>query len=358
MAFGIPKLIEVKYDSAAVQNMQTLLKAAPFPNQAPIDAAAPWKLGIDYAYLKSLKERFETEWDYGIFSRKDAVPIILLHGWPGTFFDFHKVIEPLVNPSSNNLPAFDVVVPSLPGYFLSTLPRRDGWSIVDIARLFNGLMTSVLGYTTYTGQGGDWGSFTLRVMGTLFPESLKAMHFNMFRTPPVPGIDPSSFSTTEKRLLARREEFAKNGTGYSMIQSTKPFTIGLAIASSPVAILTYIGEKIYSWSDPDLVDQQDILDTVALYFLSGCFATSVVIYNQAKERPELSIPGKWLLENKFGFSAFPFEIGGSSKAEIANIGPLVYYKEHSRGGHFPALDCPEEYVEDLREFFGEHWSQL
>ncbi|KAH8107521.1 alpha/beta-hydrolase [Phellopilus nigrolimitatus] len=389
MTFGIPKSVEVKYDLAVVQNMLTLLKAAPFPDRAPIDAATPWELGIDYAYLKSLKTRFETEWDYSALEKKigrfdnylvhyehegdsldlhyvhvksprsDAIPIILLHGWPGTFFDFHKVVEPLVNPPNNNLPAFHVVIPSLPGYFLSTLPRRDGWGISDTAGVFNGLMTSVLGYATYSGQGGDWGSMILRVMGSLFPESLTAMHFNMFIAPSVPGVDPSNYSATEKRSLQRRAEFFKSGMGYFALQNTKPFTIGLAIASSPLAVLTYIGEKIYAWSDPGLVDQQDILDTVALYFLSGSFATSVVIYNQSnKERPGLSISGKWPLKNKFGYSAFPFELGGPPKIDIAAIGPLVYHKEHSKGGHFPALDCPKEYVEDLQEFLGEHWSRL
>ncbi|KAH8111358.1 alpha/beta-hydrolase [Phellopilus nigrolimitatus] len=372
MAFGIPKSVEVKYEPAVVQNMLTLLKAAPFPDKAPIDTTTPLKTHLetewDYIALEKKIARFDNylvHYEHGGDSldlhyvhvkspRSDAIPIILLHGWPGTFFDFHKVVEPLVNPPNSNLPAFHVVIPSLPGYFLSTLPRRDGWSIADTARVFNGLMTSVLGYATYAGQGGDWGSMILRVMGSLFPESLTAMHFNMFIAPSVPGIDPSSYSETDRRSKARLNEFRRNGMGYSAIQNTKPFTIGLAIASSPLAVLTYIGEKIYSWSDPGLVDQQDILDTVALYFLSGSFATSV----NKKELPDLMISGKWPLKNRFGYSVFPFELGGPPKVDIAAIGPLVYYKEHSKGGHFPALDCPKEYVEDLQEFLGKLWSRL
>ncbi|KAI5122858.1 hypothetical protein M0805_003151 [Coniferiporia weirii] len=389
MSFGIPRRTEIKYSQSAVENLLTLLRASPFPDQAPIDAAVPWKLGIDHAYLKSLKTSFETEWDWGVLERKiarfdnylvhyehegdaldlhyvhvksarsDAIPLILLHGWPGTFFDFHKVIDPLVSPPNDNLPAFHIVVPSLPGYFLSTLPRRDGWNIVDTARVFNGLMTTVLGYTTYTGQGGDWGSYTLRVMGTLFPESLPLMHFTMFRAPTPPGTDSNNYTEAEKRIVARRDEFAATGFGYFMIQSTKPFTIGLAIASSPLALLAYIGEKIYSWSDPERFDPQDVLDTVALYFLSGSFASSVLIYNQSfKERTELASDSKkWVPQGKLGVSAFPFEIGVSPKADIAAIGNLVYYKEHTSGGHFPALDSPISFVEDMREFFGAHWAR-
>ncbi|KAI5120952.1 hypothetical protein M0805_001657 [Coniferiporia weirii] len=379
MAFGIPNRIDVKYSPSAVENMLALLRASPFPDQAPIDTAEPWKLGIDYAYLKNLKTRFETEWDWTVLEQKiarfdnylvhyehegdaldlhyihvksarsDAIPLILLHGWPGTFFDFNKVIDPLVNPPSDSLPAFNVVVPSIPGYFLSTLPRRDGWSPEDTARVYHGLMTTVLGYKTYAGQGGDWGYYFLRIMGSLFPESLLVSHFNMFVAPPAPNLEARKYSEHEERLIKRRQEFGSTGRGYFDIQNTKPFTIGLAIASSPLAVLAYIGEKIYSWSDPDLVAQQDILDTVALYYLSGSFATSVIIYNQG-------IFVQWPVKGKVGLSSFPYEIGTILKPEMAALAPgLVYYKEHASGGHFPAMDSPKEYVEDLREFLGEHW---
>lgn len=388
MAFGTPKRIDIRYGAEIVQNMLSLLESAPFPDRAPIDADTPWKLGIEYEYLKNLRETLLTQWSWESLeseiekfdnylvhyedegdvldlhfvhvrsSRSDAIPLILLHGWPGTFFDFHKVIEPLTNPPSSHLPAFHVVVPSLPGYFLSTLPRRDGWGLADTARVFNGLMTSVLGYTKYVGQGGDWGSYILRVMGCLFPDSVSLMHFNMFRTVPVQNRDQSTLSEVEKRIVARGDEFAITGRGYNQIQATKPFTIGIAIASSPLALLAYIGEKFYGWSDPERLDGQDVLDTVALYFLSKCFPTSVLIYNQAKDRAELveaAKGNKWLLKNKFGVSAFPYEIGVSPRHDIEPYGPLVYYKEHTNGGHFPALDSPTEFVDDLREFVGEHW---
>ncbi|KAI5120954.1 hypothetical protein M0805_001659 [Coniferiporia weirii] len=379
MVFGVPNRIDVKYSPSAVENMLALLRASPFPDQAPIDTAEPWKLGIDYAYLKNLKTRFETEWDWTVLEQKiarfdnylvhyehegdaldlhyihvksarsDAIPLILLHGWPGTFFDFNKVIDPLVNPPNVNLPAFNVVVPSIPGYFLSTLPRRDGWSPEDTARMYHGLMTTVLGYKTYAGQGGDWGYFFLRIMGSLFPESLLVSHFNMFVARPAPDLEASNYSEYEKRLIKRRQEFGLTGRGYSILQNTKPFTIGLAIASSPLAVLAYIGEKIYAWSDPDRVNPQDILDTVALYYLSSSFATSVIIYNQGiLDQP----PVKGVI----GYSSFPFEIVTTIKAEMEIFAPgLVYFKEHSSGGHFPAMDSPKEYVEDLREFLGEHW---
>ncbi|EJD04934.1 alpha/beta-hydrolase [Fomitiporia mediterranea MF3/22] len=389
MAFDTPRRIQVKYDEAAVKNMISLLQAAPFPDRAPIDASTPWEFGIEFDYLKKLKHMFEAEWSWKAFEEKiakfdhylvhfendgdvldlhyvhvksprsDAIPLILLHGWPGTFFDFHKVIEPLTNPPSSDLQAFHVVVPSIPGYFLSTLPRRDGWSATDTARIYNGLMTSVLGYSKYVAQGGDWGSLILLNLEGLFPDSVVLAHFNFLFLSASPDTDQSKYTDLEKRLLKRRSEFLTSGSGYFQIQSTKPFTIGISIASSPLAVLAYIGEKIYSWSDPKLVDPYDILNTVALYYLSGSFATSVVIYNQARKgtpgwRSQGS-GGKVLLKNKFGYSVFPYELVVVPKPELEQFGPLVFHREHSNGGHFPALDIPNEYVGDLREFFGKYW---
>ena len=135
-------------------------------------------------------------------------------------------------------------------------------------------------------------------MSSVYADTLVAAHFNMFRTPDPPA--GTKLSAVEKRVLERRKQFLETGRGYFEIQGTKPFTIGLAIASSPLAVLAYIGEKIYSWSDPDLVDPMDILDTVALYFLSGSFATSVVIYNQVRFRTMYAY-ASWLLIQRQSF---------------------------------------------------------
>ncbi|EJD04935.1 alpha/beta-hydrolase [Fomitiporia mediterranea MF3/22] len=390
MVFGSPERLQVKYDDPVVANMLSLLQAAPIPAKAPIDATTPWELGIEYECLKKLKHMFQNEWSWKALEEKiamfdhflvhyendgdtldlhyihvksprsDAIPLILLHGWPSTFFDFHKVIEPLTNPPSPDLPAFHVVVPSIPGYFKSTLPRRDGWNAADTARVYNGLMTSVLNYSKYVAQAGDLGSYILLNMEGLFPDSVTLAHFNVLFMPPSPEPDQSKYTELENRLLKRGKEFQVTGSGYAQIQSTKPFTIGIAIASSPLAVLAYIGEKIYSWSDPSLVDPHDILNTVALYYLSGSFPTSILTYNQARKGTSgggsQGSGGKVLIKNKFGYSVFPYELAVVPKSELEQSGPLVFHREHSCGGHFPALDVPNDYVADLREFFGKYWS--
>ncbi|KAI0343010.1 alpha/beta-hydrolase [Trametopsis cervina] len=388
MSFSNLRKIPIHYDNSQVEAMLTLLKLAPFPERAPIDAATPWSLGIDYDYLKTLKQKFSTEWTWERLERElnkfdhylvnyvspkgdelevhfvhqkseraDAVPLLALHGWPGTFYDFHKVIEPLANPPSADLPAFNVVVPSLPGFFKSTLPRRDGWNLEDIARLFNDLMVNLLGYKTYYGQGGDWGSMTMRVLASEYADSMTAVHFNMFLVPPSANLDVSKYTEREQAIYARLAHFHQTGRAYYDIQNTKPFTIGIAIASSPLAILSWIGEKFYGWSDPERLDPQDIIDTTALYFLSGSFSSSVVIYNQAHKTatgenaliPSMSIKVK---SKAFAFSVFPYELGLAAEADVAPFGNLTFYKLHEGGGHFPALDSPAELIADLREFFG------
>ncbi|KAL5521016.1 hypothetical protein ACEPAG_8938 [Sanghuangporus baumii] len=389
MTLSTPRRIDATFSSTAVKGMLALLKVSPFPEKAPINSSEPWKLGIDYEYLKKLKDIFETEWSWESLQRRiskfdhylvhcerdgdgfdlhyihaksprsDAIPLILLHGWPGTFFDFHRIIGPLTNPEKPDLPAFHVVVPSLPGYFLSTLPRRSNMSIDHIATTLNELMTTVLGYKNYVGQGGDWGSMILRMMGSMYPNHLSLTHYNMFYTGVVPDNDLTCYSESEKKFLKRFSEVKDTEFGYLVMQTTKPFTIGFAIASSPLAILTYIGDKIYGWSDPELLNPLDIIDTTVLYYLSGSFATSVMMYNQsAVQLMDLAAPaseGKFLLKNKFGFSAFPYELGRAPRKVLETYGPLVYLKEHSSGGHFPALDSPKEFITDLREFFGGRW---
>ncbi|KLO15205.1 alpha/beta-hydrolase [Schizopora paradoxa] len=382
---NVPTRLVLPFGKADADAMKDLLKRSPLPSKPPIPTRNPWELGIDHAFLVQLSTALQTTWSYEALeekmadgylvkmkdgedeltvhfvhrksARSGAIPLLLLHGWPGTFLDFNKVVEPLTNPPGESDIAFDVVIPSLPGFFLSTLPQREGWTIVDTARVFHRLMTDVLGYSKYAGQGGDWGSYILRIIGSLYHDAAPALHFNFFRCPKTAARDESALSEVEKAMGVRRAEFGRTGHGYLDIQSTKPFTIGISIGASPLAILAYIGEKIHAWSDPSCVDAGDILDTVALYYLSGCFPTSVLIYHQSNSvRTELSSdPSKWRVKSKIGFSAFPYEIGGAPRVDIEAVGPVVFYKEHKKGGHFPALDCPSELVADLREFFAAHW---
>ncbi|KAF8315330.1 alpha/beta-hydrolase, partial [Clavulina sp. PMI_390] len=296
-------------------------------------------------------------------SRSDAVPLLILHGWPGLFFDFHKIIKALTNPEDSTQPAFHVVAPSLPGYAWSSLPRKRIFGLDDLARVFNKLMKDVLGYEKYVAQGGDWGSHILRYTGQNHSDNAKLIHFNMFRCPAagLASYAPMDwgFSEDEKKGLARANWFNEEGTGYFELQSTRPATIGYAIAVSPVALLAYIGEKFLAWSDPTTLDMDDVLTTVTIYYLTSCFPTSVMIYQKCKAgRARLSDPTIWgKIKSQMAFSAFPYEVAVPPAAWIAKCGPLVQFKRHDKGGHFPALDNPDALVEDLCEFVGAHWGK-
>jgi len=163
-------------------------------------------------------------------------------------------------------------------------------------------------------------------------------------------------SENDFKLVKRFEEFRRSGRGYSDIQSTRPSTIGYSV-HTPLGLLAYIGEKFHAWSDPTLLDTNDILTTVALYYLTNTFHTSVMIYKMAgSARQEMvELPGTWRVKCRFGFSYFPYEIGAMTHKSVAACGPMVFYKEHAKGGHFPALDCPREFVSDLREMASRYW---
>ncbi|KAF8334602.1 Alpha/Beta hydrolase protein [Cantharellus anzutake] len=290
----------------------------------------------------------------------NAVPILILHGWPGTFWDFKKIIKPLAHPIDPNHPSFHVVAPSLPGYGFSSLPRTRKFTTVDIARIFDTLMTKVLGYSRYFGQGGDWGAHILRATAEHHSDNAPFIHFNMFYCAEpnwVADAEKGRFwglNETEINALRRADEFIEFGKGYSAIQSTKArYTVGV----SPLALLAYIGEKMQAWSDPDLWDVNNLLETVAIYYFTESFHTSVMIYLQNDDiRAAFVSPSSWgKLKSKLGISAFPYEIVIHPRSWIENCGSVVQYNTHTRGGHFPALDNPDALIADLRELITAYW---
>ncbi|GJJ09128.1 hypothetical protein Clacol_003350 [Clathrus columnatus] len=398
-----PKAINVEFPQESIILLKTFLKLTKLPKVPPINTTPAWKLGIDLTWLSQLKSTLESDawqadklleavnsWPNYLVRMKatdeadeeefvdlhfmhiksgkpNAIPLLMVHGWPGTsfsptrcvgltslkrltrqlagtFWDFHKVIEPLTNPPAGQ-PAFDLILPSLPGYFLSTLPQRYNWTLVHIATLFHKLMTKILKYPN----------------GLIAISYLRAVILG-----PAVNNDNAAFTEAELHALKRGQDFWETGRGYIEIQSTKPFTIGIAIATSPVALLTYIGEKMYMWSDPSKLDPVDVINNVVLYYLSGCFPTSVMIYHQGTaERNQMRAlhngEAQWKVKSKIGFTLFipvPHTlqiVSAAPRAYIQAAGPLVFYKERSSGGHFAALDNPDGLVEDLREFLSSHW---
>ncbi|KAJ7580721.1 Alpha/Beta hydrolase protein [Mycena floridula] len=290
----------------------------------------------------------------------DSKPLMLLHGWPSSFYEFNRVIKPLTqlaattSNGTNFTVSYDIVVPSLPGFAASSGPPAN-WTIEDTARVFNTLMVDVLGYETYALHGTDWGAIVGYAAYSQFPRTVRAAQLTY-----VPFFPPSAQDIADAGITlnafghfaqARFVDWTLTGTGYSVEQTTKPNTIGLALQDNPVGQLAWISEKYDSASDPDgEVTDSDILTTVSLYSLSKAFLSSVYIYAQNPNGFKATYT-KAPTDAPMLFSNYKWNVGYWPKEFVAKVGNLVVYKEHDKGGHFQGLDNPEALIEDLREVY-------
>ncbi|KAF7340147.1 Epoxide hydrolase domain protein [Mycena venus] len=296
----------------------------------------------------------------------DAIPMLLLHGWSGSFQEFLPVVKPLTqswtSPNGTRI-SFDVIVPSLPGFIFSSPPPQN-WTNADTARIFNKLMVNVLGYSTYSLHGTDWGSSVGYILYSTFNTTVRAAHFNLL---PFIAPDPQSLNITltdiEKVTVQRSLDFRATGLAYNMEQAFKPNTIGLALYDNPIGQLSWIGSNILLCKvrppalgpRPRCSPTRPSLTMVSLYTLTHTFQSSVWIYEQNPNgfsadyvKPATDAP--------MGYSLFEYELQFTPRDYVEKVaGKLVSYKEHDFGGHFAGLDNPPALVEDLRElglYFG------
>ena len=204
-------------------------------------------------------------------TRADAIPAIFCHGWPGSFFEFDRVVDDLANPSDPSQPAFHVVVPNIPGFMWSSPPHRTAWTMKDTARVYDKLMHA-LGYSSYCAQAGDWGMFIARELGAQHP-GCKAVHLNFCPVPLPEDLTPSDLTEREKRLEVRCDDWLDNHLGYAVCMRSRPHTIGVALADNPLGIMIWVGEKYLELADPKNQDdawEEATLTQVCLYYFSGC----------------------------------------------------------------------------------------
>ncbi|MGI9591657.1 MAG: epoxide hydrolase family protein [Myxococcota bacterium] len=284
--------------------------------------------------------------------REDALPLLMTHGWPGSFVEFLDVIGPLSDPEAHGAsgePAFHVVCPSLPGFGFSGKPSTQGWGALRIANAWTQLVRR-LGYDRYVAQGGDWGSLVTTCIGHLDPEHCAAIHVNMPIVPPDPET-MDDLTPAEQAGLASMQEFQEWGTGYSKQQCTRPQTLGYGLADSPAGQAAWILEKFWFWSDcnghPENVFSRDrLLDNVMLYWLPGTAASSARLYWESFRKPPtdpVRVP--------VGCSMFRKEIFYTSRRWAEkHYGGLLYWNELDQGGHFAAMEQPASFVAELRAF--------
>ena len=324
--------------------------------EAKLNALPQFKTEIDGVDVHFVHVRSQHE---------NALPVIVTHGWPGSVIELLEVIEPLTDPTVGGgraEDAFDVVIPSIPGYGLSSEATELGWWAGRVAQIWPELMKR-LGYDRYVAQGGDVGAAVTDAMGRLAPEGLLGIHTNLF-VPALAGASLPDETEQEKAANAAMALFRATGFGYFVEQATRPQTIGYALLDSPVALAAWLLDhdtdayyKIASAFVDDKpsgnLTRDHILDNVTLYWLTATGASaarsyweSAVAQAQAAGQtpPEVTIP--------VGFTTFPGEIWKTPRSWVEKSYPnVVYFNEVDKGGHFAAWEEPQLFSEEMRAAF-------
>jgi pimeloyl-ACP methyl ester carboxylesterase len=293
---------------------------------------------------------------------ENALPLIITHGWPGSIVELLGVIGPLTDPTAHGgraADAFDVVVPSIPGYGFSSQPSELGWGPARVAQAWPELMRR-LGYTRYVAQGGDVGAVITDAMGRLAPAGLLGVHMNLLVTA-LSGMLPAS-TPEELAAVAALKEFQATGSGYLVEQSTRPQTIGYALLDSPVALAAWMLDhdtdsyykisRAFRGGPPSGgLTRDHVLDNITLYWLTGTGVSAARSYWESRHAaapaggpPPLTLP--------VGFTTFPGEIFQAPRSWVEDSYPnVVYFHKAERGGHFAAWEEPELFASEIRAAF-------
>ena len=357
-------------------DLKRRLLATRWPDKEPV---SDWSQGMPLAYTQELCAYWATQYDWRArearlnrFSQfkttidgveihfihvrskhADALPLLITHGWPGSIAEFHKIIEPLSDPTAHGgqaADAFHVVCPALPGYGFSGKPIEAGWSVERIARAWATLMQR-LGYTHYVAQGGDWGSMVTTAIGLQDAGPCLGIHLTM----PIVAPDPATMqelTPTEKSALAGLKRYRAEGSAYARQQGTRPQTLGYGLADSPAGQAAWVVEKYQAWMDCDghpenVLTRDELLDQVMLYWLPNSATSSARLYWESfakLNREPVTLPT--------GISLFPKEIFRCSRRWAEQrFRNIVHWNELERGGHFAALERPGVLVEEIRRCF-------
>jgi microsomal epoxide hydrolase len=348
-----------------------------------------WERGAPVSYLKELAEYWRTTFDWRAAEERlnaipqfvtdvdgvdihflhvrspepNAVPLLLTHGWPSCNVEFADVIGPLTDPASHGgdpADAFHVVIPSIPGYGFSAAPAEAGWDVFRVARAWATLMAK-LGYPRYFAQGGDWGSPISIQLGLADPEHLAGVHLSMLVTIPPPNAPElmASLTEIEGARLGFGMAFEQDGTGWRKIQSTRPLTLSYGLADSPVGQLAWIVEKYKEWADAadvpeDALSRDDMLTLATISWANSSALSSAQLYYESSQTMEAFLrtwAGPWPLAMPVGVAFFAGDVVQPVRPIAEQLLPISYWAEYDRGGHFPALEQPKVFVEDIRTFF-------
>lgn len=364
----------------ALRDLRERLERTRWPDAVE---GANWEYGANLAFLRELVGYWQTSFDWRAQERilnqfahhiatidgldihfihergrgPRPLPLVLTHGWPGTFFEMYKLIPMLADPArfgADPLDAFDVVVPSLPGYGFSERPQRPGVARADIVTRWATLMTDVLGYPRFGAHGGDIGAGVTTQLGLGHSDCVLGIHLTALADPYL-GPGAPELSTAERAFIALREQWDVDEGAYGHQQATRPQTLAYGLNDSPVGLAAWIIEKFRAWSDcggdvERRFTKDELLTTITLYWVTQTINSSIRLYYESRQHPQpprrddhVTVP-----------------TGVALTTEAVNFAPREWaerlytvrrWTELPRGGHFLALEEPELLAHELRAFF-------
>ncbi|MEV8350900.1 epoxide hydrolase family protein [Streptomyces niveus] len=373
-----PFVIDVP--QADLDDLATRLAATRWPDELP---GAGWSQGVPGPYLRELATYWRTEYDWRAqeaqlnrfpqfttdidgatvhflhirSARADALPLLITHGWPGSVVEFLDVIGPLTDPGAHGgdpADAFDLVIPSIPGYGLSGPTREGGWDVHRVALAWAELMRR-LGYDRYGAQGGDWGHAITRELAAVDGERVVGIHLNTLLTlPPDDPAEAAALTADDRARLDQLLAAEPEMSGYARIQGTRPQTLAYGLTDSPVGQLAWIVEKFMEWTDStrrpeDAVPRDRLLTNVMLYWLTATAGSSARHYWEATHPSRPPRGGRLLTPT--GVAVFAADLARPVRRIAERDNVIVHWSEFDRGGHFAAMEEPDLFVGDVRAFF-------
>ena len=376
-----PAPFTLSIPDAAIADLRERLARTRFPDQAP---GEPWAFGTNVDYLRQLVDYWRGNFDWRAQeSRLNAFPqyktalhdidvhylhvpgngpnpypLLLMHGWPGSVFEFLDIIPRLTDPArfgGDPADAFTVVAPSLPGYGLSFRPGQNRFGIEEIADCMADLMTETLGYRRFAAQGGDWGGITASRMGYAHADKLLGIHVNLLavRRDTTMLANPTP---EERQYLDELAHWLKEETGYQWIQGTRPQTLSFGLTDLPAGLAAWIVEKFRIWSDcsgnvESVFTKDQLLANISLYWFTGAIGSSFFPYYFRMHRP-WPIPQGGTIGVPTGYCEFPREILRPPRSLAAQTyTDIRRWTVMPRGGHFAAMEQPEALATEVRAFF-------
>lgn len=375
-----PKPFQIRVPDEVLDDLRRRLRETRWPDEIP---GAGWKYGTDLGSLRNLVAYWHGEYDWRRHEAElnaipqftislngidlhfvhvrgegpNPAPLLLLHGWPGSFYEYHKLIPLLTRPSrfgGRVEESFSVVVPSLPGHGFSFKPYQRRFGLTEMADVLAVLMTDVLGYSRFACFGHDWGAFLSSRLAYAYAEQIAGIYITLLAIPRE-GKALAESTDEERRFYTELERWLKEETGYSAMMGTKPQTLAYALTDSPAGLAGWIIEKFRTWSDcggdvESYFGRDVLLTNIMLYWVTGAINSTFWAYYARAHGPWIVPPGD-KIQVPTAYAEHPKEILKPPRS-LANrmYGNIQRWVQMERGGHFPPLETPERIADEIRSF--------